>query len=405
MVPGGVNAQTELSLWTHSADNDRERAAIEQLVETFNASQSDWHLVMRSFLQEGYANSVVISGSSGRLPDILDVDLPVLPNWVWSGFLQPLPLDTPEFDGFLSSALGVWNGKVYGVGLWEGAVAIVARRSVLEHHNIRIPTVAQPWTVTEFDAALTAIDAEGRHTYALDLGLAERGEWYPYAFGAFLKSFGGDIMQVNPRSTAQGVLNGEAGLAFGNWWQSLFVRDLVPGPSQNKHQRETGFVDGRYAMRLTGNWDALDLADKIGNDLLILPPPDMGIRPVVGAGSWQFAASSGSRHPDGAAAFIRFATRNTHLTALSDTLGVIPPTDSAAASSRSYGPGTPLEPFHRISKAFNELRPMSPGYVVAGKVFERALLEIASGADVKTILDAAAVDIDADIARNDGYRN
>ena len=45
---------------------------------------------------------------------------------------------------------------------------------------------------------------------------------YPYAFSPFLQSFGGDIVDRSTYKTAEGALNGEDAVAFGNWWQSLF---------------------------------------------------------------------------------------------------------------------------------------------------------------------------------------
>jgi hypothetical protein len=41
------------------------------------------------------------------------------------------------------------------------------------------------------------------------------------------------------------------------------------------------------------------------------------------------------------------------------------------------------------------LRPVTPGYPVAAKIFEKALADIANGADVEATLDAATDEIDA----------
>ncbi|MEP2716655.1 extracellular solute-binding protein [Pseudophaeobacter sp.] len=400
-----ATAQTKLDLWYHGAGNPAERTEIEKIVSEFNNSQSDWRVVTQSFFEQGYNSSVVTSAARGHLPDIVDVDLPILPNWVWQGYLQPLPIETSLVEEFLPSTIGRWNGELYSLGLWEAAIAIVGRRSVLDRHGIRIPTNTTPWTKAEFDQALLALQASGEFAYPLDLGLAQRGEWYSYAFGSFLNSFGGDLIDRQTHLSAQGSLNGPGGIAFGKWWQSLFVRDLVPGLDQSKESRAADFLDGRYALRLSGNWEALEMLAIIGEDLLILPPPDMGQGPVIGAGSWQFAVSSFSDHPDGAAAFIRFAAEANNLIALSDALGIIPPTISAAAETQSYGPDGVLAPFFDLARDYGRVRPQSPGYVVASKVFEHALVDIAGGADPKTILDAAADDIDADIKRNNGYSN
>ena len=65
---------------------------------------------------------------------------------------------------------------------------------MLEENNIRIPTLDQPWTKDEFDGALKTLKDSGKFEFPLDLGMNDRGEWYPYAYSPFLQSFGGDIM-------------------------------------------------------------------------------------------------------------------------------------------------------------------------------------------------------------------
>ena len=49
------------------------------------------------------------------------------------------------------------------------------------------------------------------------------------------------------------------------------------------------------------------------------------------------------------------------------------------------------------------VRPVSPGYIVQAKVFEKALSDIANGADVADTLDAAVDEINEDIQANQGY--
>ena len=78
--------------------------------------------------------------------------------------------------------------------------------------------------------------------------MADKGEWYPYAFGPFLQSFGGDIVDRSTYQTAEGVLNGDAAIEFGEWWQSLFERELAPGTSQDPADWQNGFAEGKYAL-------------------------------------------------------------------------------------------------------------------------------------------------------------
>jgi multiple sugar transport system substrate-binding protein len=394
---------TVLSLWYHGAGNPEERAVILQVIDDFNASQSDYVVEIEDFPQATYNESIVAAALAGNLPDIIDMDGPVMPNWAWSGYLQPLDLASGALDGFLPGAIGEWDGEVYSVGLWDAAKAIYARESVLNANGIRIPTLDEPWTGEEFDAALDTLQATGDFDFAFDPGMAWTGEWYPYAFSPFLQSYGGDIIDRSTMLTAEGVLNGDEAIAFGEWWQSIFDRNLAPGTSQDGADRDTGFIDGKYALQWNGNWAAVPALDAYGEDMLFLPAPDFGHGGKIGAGSWQFGISADSEHPGGANAFIEFAIQPKYSAAFSDVLGLAPTTLEAAGMTENYAPGGPLEVFFGLSQAQALIRPPTPAYLSAALTFEKAMADIANGADVIDALDAAVDEIDNDIEANGGY--
>jgi multiple sugar transport system substrate-binding protein len=395
-------AQTDLTMWYHGAGNAVESELINQVVADFNASQSDWSVALEAFPQGAYNDSVVAAALAGNLPDIMDVDGPVMPNWAWAGYLQPLPLDESKIENFLPGTIGRWNGELYTVGLWDAAVALITRQSTLDTLGLRTPTLDQPWTMDEFMAALDAAKADGSWEYAFDPGLAWTGEWYPYAFSPLLQSFGGDIIDRDTYASAEGVLNGDAAMAFGDWWQSLFADGYSPGTSQDPADREGGFNEGKYAFSWNGNWSAVPTLAAF-DDVLFLPAPDFGNGGVIGAASWQFGASGTTEHPDGVAAFIEFAIQDKYQAAFSDGIGLIPATPAAAQMTQNYADGAPLAVFFDLSERQALVRPVTPGYVVAAKVFEKALSDIANGADVPDTLDAAVDEIDNDIEANSGY--
>jgi len=401
LMSSATMAQTKLSMWYHGAGNEVEAKIINQIVADFNASQSDWTVALESFPQAAYNDSVVAGALAGNLPDILDVDGPVMPNWAWSGYMQPLKIDESKIAGFLPGTKGMWNGQLYSVGLWDAAVALVTRKSILADLGLRTPTVDQPWTKDEFMDALAKAKASGKYEFAFDPGMAWTGEWYPYAFSPFLQSFGGDIVDRTTYKTAEGALNGEAALAFGNWWQGLF-KDGYAQVTQDPADRDSGFANGKYAFSWNGNWAALGALSAL-DDAVFLPAPDFGSGPKIGAASWQFGVSAKSAHPEGAAKFIEFALQDKYLTAFSDGIGLIPPTTASAAASINYKAGGPMEVFYELSAKQALVRPVTPGYVVAAKVFEKALADIANGADVAATLDAAVDEINADIEKNGGY--
>lgn len=396
-----AQAQQTLSMWYHGAGNEVELKLINELITDFNASQSDWKVELQSFPQAAYNDSVVAGALAGNLPDILDVDGPVMPNWAWAGYMQPLPIDESKIANFLPGTKGVWNGKLYSIGLWDAAVAMVTRQSTLDELGLRTPTVDQPWTKDEFMAALDAAKASGKWEYPLDLGMAWTGEWYPYAFSPFLQSFGGDIVDRSTYKTAEGALNGEAALAFGEWWQGLFTNGYAQA-TQDPADRDSGFAAGKYAFSWNGNWAALGALAAFP-DTVFLPPPDFGAGPKIGGASWQFGVSATSKHPEGAAAFIEFALQDKYLAAFSNGIGLIPATPTAAELVDNYKAGGPLAVFGEYSAKMALVRPVTPGYVVQAKVFEKALADIANGADVAATLDAAVDEINADIEKNGGY--
>ena len=402
-LAGTAAAQTELSLWYHGAGNEVERNILTGIVDDFNGSQADWKVVIEQFPQAAYNDSVTAAALSGELPDILDVDGPIMPNWAWAGYLAPLTIDPAKLEGFLPGVVGRWNDQVYSVGFWDAALAMFARKSVLEENGIRIPTLDAPWTGEEFDEILVTLQETGKYEFPLNMGMADKGEWYPYAFLPFLWSSGGDLVDRSTYQTAEGALNGDAAIEWGDWFQSLFVRELVPGTSQSLADHQNGFAEGKYALNWTGNWLALSSLEKFGDDLLFLPAPDFGQGGKIGAASWQFAVSAKSEHQDGANAFIEFALQDKYFTAFSDGIGLIPPTRASAEASKYYAPGKPMEIFYDLSEKQGMLRPVTPGYVVQSQVFQKAAADIADGADVATVLDTAVDEIDADIENNQGY--
>lgn len=396
-------AQTELSMWYHGAGGEVEGAIIRQIVDEFNASQGDYSVTLESFPQESYNDSIVAAALAGNLPDIIDVDGPVMPNWAWANYMQPLSIDESLIADFLPGTIGRWDGELYSVGLWDAAVSLYARQSTMDALGLRTPTLDAPWTKDEFMSALDAAKASGTCEYAFDVGMAWTGEWYPYAFSPFLQSFGGDIVDRDTYQTAEGALNGDAALEFGEWWQSLFTEGYTPGTSQDPADRETGFIDGKYCFSWNGNWAAVATLDGGVDDVVFLPAPDFGNGPVIGAGSWQFGVSATTENAEGANAFIEFALQDKYLAQFSDGIGLIPSTPSAAQMTENYAEGGALNVYFSLSEQQALVRPVSPGYVVAAKVFEKALADIANGADVADTLDAAVDEINTDIERNGGY--
>ena len=390
-------------MWYQGASDLKERALLLGVIDDFNNAQDQWTIALEEFPYDVYNESVVAAALSGDLPDIISVDGPNTPNWAWAGYMGPLELSPGTLDGFLPGAISEWNGEPYAVGLWDSAVAIFARKSVLERVGTRIPTLDNPWTLEEFDALLVTLQESGESEFALDVGMGWGGEWIAYAIAPFLQSFGGDLVDRSTYRTAEGVLNGPEAIAFGNWWQSLFTRGLVHGATQDGGDRWTGFIDSTYALQWQGNFGAVAALAAVGDDMLFLPAPDFGTGAVIGNASWQFGIAADSENKEGARAFLEFLLQDKYSAAFSDATGWIPPTSGSVALTENFSPGGALEIFYEYSVEQALIRPPTPGYVAISRIFVKALFDIADGADVGLTLDAAVDEIDADLADNDYY--
>lgn len=395
-------APVEIPLWTHNGGNAAELADVNLVVKDFNTSQKKYKVVVKAFPQINYNDAIVASAAANRLPCIMDTDAPVVPSWVYAGYLSPLTVDKKITDKLQTSVKGSYGGKLYSAGFYDAAIALLARKSTIKEAGLRTPTVASPWTLSEFNDALAKAKASGKFDYALSLGTGWDGEWYPYGFSPLLQSFGGDLINRKTLKTAEGSLNGTAGLAWGKWFQNLFTSGLAP-KKETADQRDNGFVTGKIAYQWNGSWAAATAAEKLGSDFIALPPPNLGTKAYIGGGSWQWAVSSTCANKAGANAWLQFALQTKYLVKFADDLFNLPITPEATKASKIFGPNSKYSDFAKYSATFALIRPATPAYPVIAKIYETATKDIINGADVQKTLDSAVDQIDKNLKDNYYY--
>lgn len=389
-----------VTMWSHAAGNEQEIATVNEAIADFNSSQSDYEVVLEEFPQESYNDSIAAAAASNSLPCIVDVDGPVMPNWAWAGYLQPISISSELENSLIAGAKGYYDGQLYAAGAWDAALGIFVRQSTLDAVGARVPTADSPWTLEEFDALLAAVDATGEFDYAIDWGNGWTGEWFPYAYSPLMQSFGGDLIDRANFESADGVINSAESVAFGEWFGSTFA-DGYANPAQTGDRTEFGA--GTIAMQYNGNWAAVAALAEV-EDLVILPSPDFGQGTKIGAASWQFGVSSTCDEVDGANQFIEFILQDKYIVAFSERIGLIPATETAAAQVANYAEGGPLADFVTFSSEFAVKRPETPAYLAISTIYEKAVADIINGADAQQALDAAADEIDANLADNNFYQ-
>ena len=371
-LAGAAAAQTDLSLWYHGAGNEVERNILAGIVDDFNASQKDWKVSIEQFPQAAYNDSVTAAALSGELPDILDVDGPIMPNWAWAGYLAPLTIDPAKLDGFLPGVIGKWDGKVYSVGFWDAALAVFARKSVLDENGIRIPTLDKPWTGDEFNEILAKLKATAASTSTRSTSAWPTSRnGIPTRSCPFLWSTGGDLVDRSTYQTAEGALNGDDAIKWGEWSRGSSRTAWSPGTSQSLADRQNGFAEGKYALNWTGNWLALSAAREVRRRPPVparprLRPRRQDRRRLLAVRGLRQERAPGRRqrlHRVRAAGQILHRLLRRHRADPADPHGG----GGQQVLRARQADGGLLD----LSEKQGMLRPVTPGYVVQSKVFQK----------------------------------
>jgi multiple sugar transport system substrate-binding protein len=393
-------APVEIKVWRHDT-GDAEMVASRSTVERFNRAQHKWKVVVEAIPQGSYTESITAASLVGQLPCVMTIDQPTVPNFAWAGNIRPLDglLPAPSVQPLLSGGRGTYRGRLYSVGQFDVVLALFARRSALAAQGIRVATIDQPYSARELHDILARVKQSGRYRYPLDLNGKAKGEWVSYAFSPWLQSAGADLIDRGDYRRVDGVLNSGAALGVARYYARLFKERLA----ERNPVDEKGFEQGRSLIQYTGSWKAREYAERFGADLAVMPPPDFGHGPRVGAASWQWAISRSCAHPAGAAAFIAQLLSPREMAAVSRATGLVPVTEAAAALTEHYRPGGAWRIYFDFAARYALPRPATPAYPAISAAFEKAMADLRGGKDPDEAMDEAVEAIEYDIARNNGY--
>jgi multiple sugar transport system substrate-binding protein len=185
-----------------------------------------------------------------------------------------------------------------------------------------------------------------------------------------------------------------------NWFQDLFKQ----GYSNSLPADDSDFRSGRSALSWIGHWVYRDYRQALGDNLLVLPAPNLGKGAKTGMGSWNWGITSSCKNPGAAWQVLQFLLSPAEIARMADANGAIPARKSVIAQSQLYATNGPLHVFvQQLQMGRAEPRPITPAYPAITTAFAEAVANIAAGEDVKKELDNAVKKINQDIQDNQGY--
>lgn len=406
---GEIPEDSTVQVWAHEG---QEAEIYTDLIDQFNSGPGAEAGVTAelTLIPEGeYTNQIQSAAAADDLPDVLDVDGPVMANFAWSGSL--VPLDDCIDDDLRANLLpsieqqGQYADRLWAIGSFDSGLGLWSSRSVLEEVGARIPEGADDaWTAEEFDTLLRDLQAAG-YEAPLDTKFwyGAQGEWFSYGYQPIVWSGGADLIDLSADPpVATGQLNSPEAVAALEQFQTWVEDGLVDTDAVD----DSNFLELEAPVSWVGHWMYTPYKEALGDDLVLLPLPDFGTGSNTGMGSWAWAMASGVEDPDAAWAVIEFFLQDDVILSITEVNGAVPATQSAVDRSELHAEGGELRLYVEQLNAAPDVarpRPQTPAYPTLTSEFASSLDDIIQGADVQSTLDEAATAIDEDITTNEGY--
>ncbi|PDT25953.1 ABC transporter substrate-binding protein [Rhizobium sp. L9] len=384
-------------------------AAYGKVAERFEAANPDVDVQFIYAPHDAYNEKFSAAVMAKQLPDVMELDAPFLANYVWSGYLQPIKplIDKDVLDDMTESniAQGTYpiDKDLYAIGLTDSSVVLYGNKKYLEAIGARIPkSVDDAWTREEFETYLEKLSKLDGVKWPIDTfrGYGIKTEWITYAYGPILQSAGCDLIDRKAWKS-EGTLDSDACVDALAMMQKWVKNGWVVPQSAGTNQF---YAEGNpAALALGGHWVYAEAVATMKDNLVVLPLPKFGAKSVSPNGTWIWAITKTSKHPDIAAKFISFLLKDKEYRAYVASQSGYPGLKSFAAESPLYADGGPMAiAFEQASKTA-VARPPHPAYPTITSAFMQAVDEVFNGGDPKEALTTAAKKIDQDIEDNDGY--
>lgn len=271
-------------------------------IESFNASQSDYHVEARIIPGPQLATELVRAIATGSVPDLVTVDNPIVASFSAQGTLVDITEQVgasevidPDiyFEGPWNSVL--WDGRIYGVPRDANTLALYYNVEMFEAAGLDPDNPPRTWS--ELMAAAEALTDSEAGVYGINFA-ATQGEEGVFQWLPFLHQAGGSVDALDTPEAAEAL----------QFWVDLVEggyasRDVV---TNRQYEAANTFMAGGAAMVVGGPWELPRMETETDFEwrLTTLPVHDERQIEASALGGYDFVIPVGADQVDGAFAFI-----------------------------------------------------------------------------------------------------
>lgn len=388
----------EITVWISSgAEDDVYR-------EMFDAIEADLNITITDeyYSKDELDNKVQSSPIAGDMPDAIVADYLLIPKYYEAGLIAELDnYATSELlDDLLPSVIDecTYNGKMISVAQFDSGLAFWANREMLENAGVRIPTSYEDaWDREEFDDALQKLKDSGVE-WPLYVRQNKPSTEY-YTWMPFVASFGGDYMN-RETGLCSGTLDGAETIAAFDYLSWLFEEGYCDATCDY----EDSFQKGENALVLYGHSNYRSYQEALGDNLMLIPLPDMGNGVYTCSGSTVMVMTTGAQESgvdDAVWAMLAEATSPEYVKMVVNVNGAVPARSSVMDSLEDYSEGGTLYLYRsQLENGLSFLRPYTCAHMTIYDAMESVIGNIYAGADPATELKEATESIDEIIMEN-----
>ncbi|GGL99392.1 extracellular solute-binding protein [Deinococcus aerophilus] len=319
-------APVTLTYWQY--DYASKVSTMNELIKKFEAANPDIKIKQETFPYDAYNQKVASSVPAGQGPDVVNLFYGWLPQYVDSGYLQPLPAkDFPikkiESDFVPMIQTSKMDGKYYALPISVRTLAVFYNKDLFKAARL-----TPPRTWEDFIAAGAKIvkGAPPRFT-TLGFGIQPDGQDYHMVREVLVRQFGGTPYSKDGKTATYDSDAGRKAMAFYTDLQTKYklgVPNFFPG---NNSYRDA-FIAGKVGMIIDGSFAINTIKNGAKFEWGVIPLPvmkDNGVRSNFGS-YWVNGITKNAKGEklDAAVKFLKFLTSETTQRTWLDSVGEIP---------------------------------------------------------------------------------